>query len=217
MSRPLSTFLGITIVLALIAGPVVYAFHAQAQLRNFRTVREGVLYRSGQLSLPTLKRVIHDYGIRTVITLRDSYEEDQPPPDLAEEEYCKGQGMLHIRIPPRNWEGPDGIAPVDEGIRTFLKVMSDPNNHPVLVHCFAGIHRTGGYCAVYRMELDGWNNQQAIDEMIACGYYNLHDDWDILGYMEHYRPGLLSRPEPEQKPVTKKRTPRKKAHAADRD
>ena len=211
MSHRLRTLLGITMVLALIAGPVGYAFHAQAQLRNFRVVRDGVLYRSGQLSLPALKRVVHDYGIRTVITLRDSYEEGKPPPDLAEEEYCKGEGLFHVRIPPRNWDGPDGVAPVDEGVRTFLKVMADPNNHPVLVHCFAGIHRTGGYCAVFRMEFDGWGNQQAIDEMIACGYYNLLDEWDILGYMENYRPGrLLSGPPPEPKPVEKKKPSRKK-------
>jgi protein tyrosine/serine phosphatase len=204
MLQRFGTFIGVVIVLALIAGPVIYAYRSQLEMRNFRVVRDGVLYRSGQLSLPALKRVIHDRGIRTVITLRDSYEEGQPPPDLAEEEYCRREGLLHVRISPREWYGADSIAPVDDGLRTFLRVMSDSNNYPVLVHCFAGIHRTGGYCAVFRMEFDGWSNQQAIDEVIANGYYNIHDDWDILEYLEHYRPGLLSRPAPEPKPAPKK-------------
>jgi tyrosine-protein phosphatase SIW14 len=214
MSQRFRTFFGIVIVLALIAGPGVYAYRTQLEMRHFRIVRDGVLYRSGQLTLPALKRVIHDRGIRTIVTLRDSYEEGQPPPDLAEEEYCKHEGLLHVRIPWREWYGPDGVAPVDEGVRTFLKVMSDPNNHPVLVHCFAGIHRTGGYCAVFRMEFDGWSNKEAIDEVIANGYYNLHDDWDVLEYLEHYRPGLLSRPAPEPK-LAPRKTAKKKAHPHD--
>ena len=215
MSRGYRTLLGITIVLMLIVGPIGYAFYTQSQMRAFRVVRENVLYRSGQLPLSALKRVIHDRGIRTVITLRDSYVEGKPPPDLAEEEYCKGQGLNHVRIPPRNWEGPDGIAPVDEGVRTFLNVLADPNNHPVLVHCFAGIHRTGAYCAIYRMEFEGWSNAQAMAEMEACGYDNLHNEWDILGYLETYRPGKLAGPAPEPKTVEKKKTGKKKTAMRD--
>ena len=41
-------------------------------------------------------------------------------------------------------------------------VMADPGNYPVLVHCFAGIHRTGAYCAVYRMEFERWDNADAM-------------------------------------------------------
>jgi protein tyrosine/serine phosphatase len=211
MVRPLRTLVGIAIVLALIAGPIGYAFHTQTQLRNFRVVCPGVLYRCGQPSLPALKRLIHDYGIRTVVTLRDSYEAGKPPPDLAEEEYCKREGLLHVRISPRNWWGPDGVPPVDEGVRTFLHVMSDPNNHPVLVHCFAGIHRTGAYCAIYRMEFEGWSNERAIEEMKSCGYFNLDEELDILGYLERYQPGKLSGPAPDPAPApVKKKKPAKK-------
>ena len=67
--------------------------------------------------------------------------------------------------------------------------MKDPRNHPVLVHCFGGIHRTGAYCAIYRMEFEHWPNARAISEMKACGYVTLGDEWDILGYVEQYRPG----------------------------
>ena len=54
------------------AAPVAYAFHMQAQTRNFRIVKDGVLYRSGQITLFGLKNLLHDYGIRTVVTLRDA-------------------------------------------------------------------------------------------------------------------------------------------------
>ena len=61
----------------------------------------------------------------------------------------------------------------------------------VLMHCFAGIHRSGAFCAVFRMEYDGWSNERAIAELRACGYRDLDDEWDLLAYLETYRPRRL--------------------------
>src|SRR5262249_3817619 len=58
MARPLSVFLGLLLVVFLVGGPAGYAVHTQRTYRNFREVRDGVLFRSGQLSLGGLKRVI---------------------------------------------------------------------------------------------------------------------------------------------------------------
>jgi protein tyrosine/serine phosphatase len=66
--------------------------------------------------------------------------------------------------------------------------MDDPRNYPVLVHCFAGVHRTGAYCAIYRMEYEGWSNAEAIAEMRRCGYDDVDAEWDIYGYLEQYQP-----------------------------
>src|SRR4051794_2118372 len=82
--------------------------HAQTDTRNFRVVRPDVLYRSGQMTLTGLQKVVHDYGIKTVVTLRDTADEEGEPPDLAEERYCKAQEFNHVRIPPRSWDAPDG-------------------------------------------------------------------------------------------------------------
>jgi len=188
MARYHSYLLGTALTILLVAGPVGYSWYWQGRIRNFRTVRDDVLYRSGQLSLDGLKRIIHDYGIRTVITLRDAALPGNPPPDRVEEEYCKAQEIHYVRIPPRTWWAADGSVPAEKGIRRFLRVMDDPQNYPVLIHCFAGIHRSGAFCAVYRMEYQHWSNAQAIAEMKTCGYSHLDDEWDVLGYIEQYRP-----------------------------
>ncbi len=202
MARIFTTLLGIAVVLALITGPIGYALHEQRQLRNFRVVSDGVLYRSGQMSREGLQRVLHDYLIRTVITLRDKRAPGQLPPDQAEEEYCRDQGIMYRRIPPRSWDARDGDAPADEGVRTFKEIMSNPRNYPVLVHCFNGIHRSGAYCAIYRMEFEHWTNQQAMAEMKACGYTNLEEELDILQYLEDYVPSWRPLPEPKLLPLS---------------
>jgi len=188
MRRTLATLTGAVAVLLGIGAPVAFALHMQAQARNFQIVKDGVLYRSGQTTLFGLKNLIHEYGIRTVVTLRDAPAAGEAPPDLAEEQYCLSEEINYVRIPPRHWESADGPPPVEEGVEKFRDVMRDPANYPVLVHCFAGTHRTGAYCEIYHMEFDHWSNSQAIDDLIAHGYYNLQEEKDILGYLTNYKP-----------------------------
>jgi tyrosine-protein phosphatase SIW14 len=188
MPRVVAYGLGVFIVILLIGGPIAFNHYHQSQVRHLRVVRDSVLYRSGQLSLDGLKRVVHDYGIKTVITLRDAHYQGDPPPDLAEEAYCLGQEINYYRIPPRKWFSTDGFIPAERGVRLFREVMDDRAHYPVLIHCFAGIHRTGAFCAVYRMEYEHWSNAQAIAEMTSQGYINLDDEVDVLTYLEHYRP-----------------------------
>lgn len=181
--------LGVAIVLTLIGGPVSVAFLQQKQMRSFRVVRERILYRSGQMTTAGLRRLVNDYGIRTIVTLRDSTDLRPTSLDRAEDDFCSAQEIYHLRLPPREWENrddPEGVPPVEENVRQFLNVMRDPNRHPVLVHCFAGIHRTGAYCALYRMEFERWPIDRALAEMKACGYTNLDDEGDIRGYLERF-------------------------------
>lgn len=188
MPRSLSFLFGTFIAGLLIAGPISYYEYRYTRFRNLHVVRNGVLYRSGQMSLDGLKHVIHDHEIKTVITLRDAHVQEELPPDLAEEEFCKAEDITHYRIPPRTWSMTFGSVPAEKGVRKFLQVMDDPRNYPVLIHCMAGSHRTGAYCAIYRMEYEHWSNAQALAEMKDYGYCNLDDEWDILGYLEQYRP-----------------------------
>ena len=188
MNRFMQWLLGLSIVALLVGGPIAYGMFIKANMRNFHQVRDGRLYRSGQMSLFGLKNVIHDYGIKTVVTLRDSVYLGDPPPDEAEEKYCQDQEINYVRIPPRSWWAPAGEIPADEGIRQFLEVMDNPGNYPVLVHCFGGIHRAGAFTAIYRMEYEHWSNAEAMAEMKRCGYSTLDDEWDISTYLEKYRP-----------------------------
>jgi tyrosine-protein phosphatase SIW14 len=87
----------------------------------------------------------------------------------------------------------DGAVPAEEGVRKFLEIMDNPAHYPVLIHCFAGIHRTGAFSAIYRMEYDHWTNQQAIAELRNNGYKNLEDEWNLLDFLEDYRPRWVKR------------------------
>jgi protein tyrosine/serine phosphatase len=184
MTRRVVSVVAFTLACLAVASPVLFAVRESALRRKLRVVRPRVLYRSAQLPIEGLRRVIHDYRIRTVVNLRDGVQ----ALDRAEEQYCASQGIRFVRIPPLSWKGTQGNAQVDEGLRRFLDVMRDPANHPVLVHCWRGIHRTGAYVAVYRMEIEGWDREAALAEMIDLGYDVLDEHHDVRGYLASYRP-----------------------------
>jgi tyrosine-protein phosphatase SIW14 len=177
--RPVAGWL---MALAIAAVPVVYASHRMTSWRHFRVVEEGRLYRSGQLGPPALDRVVREQGIRTVVCLRALARPGDATPEDAEERWCAARGIRYVRFNPAPWNSPAGQANLD----AFLGVTDDPSLGPTLVHCFAGLHRTGVFCAVYRMERQGWSNADAIAEMYAVGYFQ--EDPTALDFLQNYVP-----------------------------
>ena len=190
MIRRLLRLLPAVLVTAAVIGlPIGYLLAREKHLRNVRVVEEGVLYRSGQPSPAGLGRLIHDYDIRTVVCFRDVEDgKAVVPPDQWEEGFCANLGINYVRMPLRVWSYDKGVVPADENVRKFLDIMADPKNQPVLVHCFRGVHRTGTYCAIFRMERQGWSNEDAIEELKELGYDKLDKEDDVRTYLERYVP-----------------------------
>jgi protein tyrosine/serine phosphatase len=188
MRRIVRIILGLFIATLIVGGPPLYHLYTVRTYRNFRVVKPGVLYRSGQLRLAGLEQLIREHGIRTVVTLRDADVPGERPPDWAEEEYCRKEELYYYRLSPKTWWRTDGRAAADENVEQFLRIIDDPKHYPILVHCFAGSHRTGAYCAIYRMEVEHMSNAEAMAELHAGGYTHLFEEEDIRGYLESYTP-----------------------------
>jgi tyrosine-protein phosphatase SIW14 len=180
----------VVLLCAIVGGiPGYYGPWREGRYRNFRVVEDGVLYRSGQLPPDVLARVLREYHIRTVVSLRDELYTNGTPRDLEEQRYCEANDIRHIRISPEAWSSPDGSVPAAKGVQEFLHIMDERERlKPILVHCFAGIHRTGAHVAVYRMEYHHWAADEAIAEMIAVQPRRAHFEQDLLGYIRGYRP-----------------------------
>lgn len=160
--------------------------------RRLRVVEAGKLYRCGQLTADGFRDAVRTYGIKTIINVQDDVPEpaiwrnylDRRP--VKETDVCKELGVRYVWIAPDLVPPPaaqNGARPV--AIDQFRDVMDNPANHPALIHCKAGLHRTGILCAIYRMEYQGWPRQTALRELRAHGF----GDWACTGdnvYVDQY-------------------------------
>jgi tyrosine-protein phosphatase SIW14 len=123
----------------------------KTSIKNFGCINSN-FYRGAQPN--TLGyRELAEIGVKTVIDLQRDGEGD-------EEQQVEAAGMKFFRI-----KMSDTSAPSLEQTAEFLKIVNEPANQPVFVHCKGGRHRTGAMTAVYRIEHDGWSAEKAYGEM----------------------------------------------------
>jgi len=177
--------LGISLGLFITVAPVVYYRYHYTDHKRLRVVEPGVLYRSGQLSADGFTAAVLRYQVRTIINAMD----EVPDPDLLsnwwrlgtikESELCRQLGVRYIHLKPDTVSRRSIPGGRPKAIDEFLAIMDDPTNHPVLLHCRAGLHRTGVLTAVYRMEYGGctedgscrpFSQLEALAEMKTLGF-----------------------------------------------
>lgn len=139
-------------------------------LRNLRTVEAGRLYRSGQPRPEDLSKLISELKLRTVIALRGSRSSDDPDGwEARERSVCESLGVRFVALP-CNHKNP----PTSAQVAHFLEVVEDPANLPALVHCRIGQQRTGLFCALYRVHVQGVSPDEALAEMDDLGFKSGH-------------------------------------------
>lgn len=157
--------------------PLLYHRYHLTTHKRFREVSAGRVYRSGQMTADGLAAAIREHGIRTVIDVQNEFDDPDlraaflNPGTRKESDICRQLGVQFINL------DPDLVSrkernPRPKVIEPFLAIMDDPANYPVLIHCKAGLHRTGVLVAVYRMEYEGWTPIAAMQEMKDHGFGN---------------------------------------------
>lgn len=125
--------------------------------KNFGVVDEGKVYRSGELTPAAFKLLRERHGIKTIIDL-GTHE-----PGTADENREKRTAqLLGITRHVFNLEG-DSTGNPNEYVEA-LRLMTDPANQPVLVHCGAGSERTGMAVVLYRHITQGTPIDEAYQE-----------------------------------------------------
>jgi protein-tyrosine phosphatase len=130
-------------------------------LRGGGRTRFGQLLRSARLAELTdadVRFLVEDYGVRTVIDLRSPGEVERDGPSPLER---AGVRTEHLSVLP---EGERPIPRADEDPKLFsyrgylvhrpenmlaaVRLLTEPDGGPALVHCAAGKDRTGVFCAL---------------------------------------------------------------------
>jgi len=153
---------GVAVGLATVGLAVKHGRHHVVPKR-FVEVIPGQIYRSGEMEQGPFLRVLEKHDIRTILTLLNREEGD--PAQAFEEKVAADRGVRLVRM---GMPG-DGLAHLDE-IDQAAALLADSANHPLLVHCAAGVNRTGVVVAAWRMKYCGWGPAEAIAEAERCGW-----------------------------------------------
>ena len=124
---------------------------AAPPIKNFGKVNDN--YFRGSQPNAAQMAALKAMGVKTVIDLRRDYVPQ-------ERQWANEIGLKYFNIPLQSSK-----AASKEQTEHFLRLVNDPANAPVYVHCKGGRHRTGALTGVYRITRDGWTAQQAFEEM----------------------------------------------------
>ena len=154
---------------------------------NFGKVNDH-LYRGAQPNSRNYEQLAA-LGVKTILDLR----EDAKDGARAEAERA---GLRYINLPLKDKQYPQTGA-----ASRFLEIVNDSANWPVYMHCAGGRHRTGAMSAVYRMSVDGWDIDQAYEEMKQYDFYTSRGHECFKDYVYNYYRDLQARPQKTQAAV----------------
>jgi hypothetical protein len=198
-SKPVRWLFGLGLVALLTVLPGVHQRWVYTHGKRLRIITPGKMYRSGEMTAEGFRDAVERLGLRTIINLQDEY----PDPDIPlnylgtgtvkESELCRELGVRYVYLPPDLISRKKVPAQRPGAIDRYLELLDDPSVYPVLIHCRAGLHRTGVMAAVYRMEYDHFSRDEALRELRDHGFGEFNstaaNDY-IVQYILTYQPGL---------------------------
>jgi protein tyrosine/serine phosphatase len=139
-------------------GKYVYDRHIN---HNFMTITEGKVYKSGVIPPDEIADYVKKYHIKSIVDLRFPGTGDEVNnPEVLTELTAEKNAVTKIKGVQYFNNGSDQV-PKPENLKSFFKIMDNKDNYPVLIHCYHGIGRAQLYSAIYRIEYEGWSNEEA--------------------------------------------------------
>lgn len=188
--------LGLGVVAVAVVPPVALYRAQYIHAKRFREVEPGKLYRSGQMTAAGLREIVEQHNIKTVVNL----QHEEPDPLLPERwlgkgyvresALCEQLGVKYVLLRPDILPPGNTVDKEPPVVAEWLSLLKD-ENYPILLHCKAGLHRTGRLTAIYRMEHHRWTPGEALRELRANGYGFVaasERDEFVVQFIQNYKP-----------------------------
>lgn len=190
-------------IAGVVIGPPFLLYRAQyATTKRLREVTPGRFYRSGQMTAAGFRETIDRFKIKTVLNLQHENPDPHLPdkwlgkPVIHEKELCEQLNVRYVLMTPDILPTPNDLTKEPPAVTEFLKLLDDESAYPILIHCKAGLHRTGRLTAIYRMDKEGWDVGDALRELRANGYgYTAASESDdfIVQFVQNFKPRRLAK------------------------
>jgi protein tyrosine/serine phosphatase len=137
---------------------------------NFGTITDGKVYKSGVIPPDRIADYIKEHNIKAVIDFRHGQIQDELNPANLDEIALERNAVN--AIPNVNYFNiPSSQVPVQDNLDKLYAVLDEPENYPVLMHCYHGTGRAMIYSAIYKMEYEDMPNEEA--RQLTRPFYSL--------------------------------------------
>ncbi|WP_281232160.1 dual specificity protein phosphatase family protein [Flavobacterium gelatinilyticum] len=179
--------IGLVLIALVLAGVGKYVYDMHIN-HNFETITEGKVYKSGVIPPDEIEDYVKKYHIKSIVDLRFPGTQDLVNnPEVPEELMAEKEAVAKIKGVNYFNNGSDQI-PTQKDLDAFFKIMDDKSNYPVLIHCYHGIGRAQMYSALYRIEYEGFTNEEARNKTRAIIKFGSFDDGTPKGeYLKSYK------------------------------
>jgi protein tyrosine/serine phosphatase len=152
--------IGLVVILLIATGVGKYVYDMHIN-HNFETITEGKVFKSGVIPPNEIEDYVKDYKIKSIIDLRfPGTGDDVNNPEIPAELTAEKEAIAKIKGVNYFNNGSDQV-PKPHNLDTFFKIMDDPKNYPVLIHCYHGVGRAEMYSAIYRIEYENMDRDEA--------------------------------------------------------
>jgi protein tyrosine/serine phosphatase len=172
-------------ILLLFVGKYVYDMNIN---HNFEIITDGKVYKSGVIPPDEIESYVKKYHIKSIIDLRMPGTNDlvlnpeKPGELMAEKQAVEKIGGVNY------FSNPSEQVPNQKNIAVFTKIMDNKANYPVLIHCYHGTGRAKMYSAIYRIEYEGYTNEDARNAVRTLVKWSSFDNGTPKGeYLKAYK------------------------------
>lgn len=148
--------------------------------KRWSSVERGCIYRSGQLSPSLVRKTLKRHKIAVIVDL--TRDEPEAKEQQAETKAAHELGIRLTRFP-LHGDGTGEIGNYAGAITEIVRARS--RGERVLVHCRAGVQRTGGIIACYRLLVEQRSASFVMEELRE-NRWDPTDNPDLIPYLNEH-------------------------------
>ena len=171
----------IIILLIIVAAVILLVRHFH--IKNFHTIKPGVLYTSGQPRRMDYTRLLYKYHIATIVNVRSASEHRERNWYNEEITWVRDNGVKYQEMPIEK----GNYFPDKETQDQFLDIMADKENLPVLLHGSSGKKRVSMLTAVWLIKSSGLSVKETIEVV-----NEINDDREVTEAESKFINGLVN-------------------------
>jgi protein tyrosine/serine phosphatase len=133
--------------------------------KRWAVVKKHRIYRSGRIAARLMRRTLAGHKIKVIVDLTG----DNPRnPSQTAEKAAAAQLGIELRRFTLRGSGTGDVNLYAEAVAAVI--LAEKQGRPVLIHCAAGVQRTGGVIAFYRLLVDKIPPEVVRAELIKNGF-----------------------------------------------